>query len=193
MKHGKWRKIGNVGVDSGQLMVCDPCYLDGWIKGDYKDIRIYHDKDGNLFGYDTKASREIKATESRFKKMELFKDYQTRLSTGKTPNQHSRDNEWTEIEVQDDSFSYNGVSHKPKKQDYKQINYALGHPGLAVSMGTCYGDGYFPVYGRFIKDGDYERLAEFRVITDGNELDEDGNLTNTLDKEKRVFFEEGEG
>ena len=31
-----WEQIGEVGVDSGQLMVCDPCYIDGeWEKEDY--------------------------------------------------------------------------------------------------------------------------------------------------------------
>ena len=31
----KWKKIGVVGVDSGQLMVCDPCYIDSeWEKED---------------------------------------------------------------------------------------------------------------------------------------------------------------
>jgi hypothetical protein len=25
----RWVKLGVVGVDSGQLMVCDPCYIDG--------------------------------------------------------------------------------------------------------------------------------------------------------------------
>lgn len=38
MARKKWKEIGVVGVDSGQLMICDPCYLDdangriGWEK-----------------------------------------------------------------------------------------------------------------------------------------------------------------
>lgn len=24
----KWKKVGVVGVDSGQILICDPCYLD---------------------------------------------------------------------------------------------------------------------------------------------------------------------
>jgi len=33
-----WVFLGKVGVDSGQLMVCDPCYIDShWKKEDYKD------------------------------------------------------------------------------------------------------------------------------------------------------------
>ena len=33
----KWKKIGVVGVDSGTLMIADPCYTtnDGWTEKDY--------------------------------------------------------------------------------------------------------------------------------------------------------------
>lgn len=34
----KWKKIGVVGVDSGQLMICDPCYIDSeWKKEEFDD------------------------------------------------------------------------------------------------------------------------------------------------------------
>ena len=33
--------IGKVGVDSGQLMVTDPCYLDRFENNDYKPTRKY--------------------------------------------------------------------------------------------------------------------------------------------------------
>jgi len=26
----KWKKIGEISVDSGQILVCDPCYLKDW-------------------------------------------------------------------------------------------------------------------------------------------------------------------
>lgn len=29
-----WKQIGSVWVDSGQLFITDPCYLDEWIHGD---------------------------------------------------------------------------------------------------------------------------------------------------------------
>ena len=28
-KVSAWEKIGQCGVDSGQIMLCDPCYIDG--------------------------------------------------------------------------------------------------------------------------------------------------------------------
>ena len=40
--------IGYVGVDSGQLLLCDPCYIDSeWEQEDFQDIRIYEHKDTN--------------------------------------------------------------------------------------------------------------------------------------------------
>lgn len=37
-----WKIIGHVGVDSGTLMVADPCYLinDGWSEKDYDEYII---------------------------------------------------------------------------------------------------------------------------------------------------------
>ena len=38
--------IGHVGVDSGQLLLCDPCYIDSqWVKEDFEDLRMYEHKD----------------------------------------------------------------------------------------------------------------------------------------------------
>ena len=38
--------IGHVGVDSGQLLLCDPCYIDSqWEKEDFTDIRVHQHKD----------------------------------------------------------------------------------------------------------------------------------------------------
>src|SRR5271168_4132582 len=35
----------------------------------------------------------------------------------------------------------------------KQFNYDLGHAGLGVVVSTGYGDGTYPVYARFNKEG----------------------------------------
>jgi hypothetical protein len=40
---GKWVEIGQVAVDSGQLMICDPCYIDSvWKESPFVDIRPEH-------------------------------------------------------------------------------------------------------------------------------------------------------
>ena len=30
-KKGKWELVGNIGIDSGQVIIVDPCYLNNWI------------------------------------------------------------------------------------------------------------------------------------------------------------------
>jgi hypothetical protein len=38
-------EIGSVSVDSGQLLITDPCYIDSeWSKEEFEDIRLYKDK-----------------------------------------------------------------------------------------------------------------------------------------------------
>ncbi len=40
MKQYNKELIGHVGVDSGQLLLCDPCYIDSeWEQEDFTDIR----------------------------------------------------------------------------------------------------------------------------------------------------------
>jgi len=34
--------LGNVGVDSGQLMITDPCYVNDFESNDFDDVRRYH-------------------------------------------------------------------------------------------------------------------------------------------------------
>ncbi len=38
--------LGNVGVDSGQLMITDPCYIDSeWQHEPFQDDRVYQDSE----------------------------------------------------------------------------------------------------------------------------------------------------
>ncbi len=144
MENDGWEKIGTVGVDSGSLMLCDPCYIDSsWQKREYLDIRLYEDKIGRKFAYNTKAAHDMLDN----KVDEYFDSYESILSTGRTPNEHNKAGDWKEWDIEDDSFSYNGVCHL-KKKPYKQMNYALGHAGLAVVFNSGFGDGHYNVYAQ---------------------------------------------
>ena len=93
-------KIGEVGVDSGQLIVCDPCYID-----------------------------------SEWKK----EDLEMNKAGGFEPAKNS--------------FSYPAVCAQtlgPKNYG-GQLNYKMGHPGVAVAFSSGLGDGVYPVYA-FIED-----------------------------------------
>ena len=46
-------KIGEIGVDSGQLMICDPCFIDSeWIKQDVNFSKESSQKETGEFSYD---------------------------------------------------------------------------------------------------------------------------------------------
>lgn len=146
--------LGHVGVDSGQLIVTDPCYIDSeWTKKDVQDIRLYkHKKTKKLFKYDSPFTlKDLKF------KGELFGHYEEKTSTGKNMNQMIQDNEVESVDVPEKlkligEFSYAGVCESTMA-DQNQINYKLGHPGVAVAFSSGYGDGYYPVYGTFNAEG----------------------------------------
>lgn len=149
----EWQKIGEVGVDSGQLMLCDPSYLGGWEKQSYKDLRVYSDKEGRVYAYDTKDSRELDGID------EYFANFESVLENGKTPNQCNRDGEWTKYSVEAKGFNYNAICHR-NGAPTKQINYAMGHAGLAVAFSSGLGDGCYDVMAK-IYDG---RVLEVKVV-----------------------------
>ena len=59
-------------------------------------------------------------------------------------------------------FSYAGICETTINKKH-QINYKLGHPGLAIAFNSGYGDGEYPVYGIFNKDG---RCIKVEIIMD---------------------------
>lgn len=158
----EWIKIGEVGVDSGQLMICDPCYIDSmWEKSEYKDIRLYQNiQTKKYFLYETGAGKRYVNEYLSDDNVVYFKHYQERLLGGTTPNENIENKLWIECEIQEDSsFSYNGVSHTGKK-GFKQIKYPLGHDGLAVNFCSGYGDGTYDVFAK-IKNG---RNWEIKIV-----------------------------
>lgn len=149
-------KIGEVGVDSGQLIVCDPCYIDSeWAKVDFQDIRMYKAvKGGRIFKYESfweKAT--VKASQMPEAKIEVFPSFEDKTSTGKTMNEMIADKDVMEMDVPEKknlvgSFSYAGICESNNVNQH-QINYKLGHPGVAVAFNSGLGDGVYPVYGYF--------------------------------------------
>jgi hypothetical protein len=134
--------IGQVGVDSGQLLMCDPCYIDSeWSKEDFTDIRVYEHKE-------TKEKLQYKVD---------FPHYEAEISKyGKNMNQLVATGEWIDLPMTDSKFpfSYNACSKATLSEDgYGQLNYKLGHAGVGVAFSTAYGDGVYPVYAVYSAAG----------------------------------------
>ena len=137
--------IGVVGVDSGQLMVVDPCYIDDeWKKEpfDMKEKAVFKD------GHEEEIER---CSERWWEILEEINDGKIQL-VPIPPKEMS-------------NFSYNAVSHKTLSEEgYGQLNYNMGHPGVAVAFRSGIGDGVYPVYATIEEvDGWGERIVEVRI------------------------------
>jgi hypothetical protein len=134
--------IGHVGVDSGQLLMCDPCYIDSeWSKEDFTDIRVYEHKD-------TKEKLQYKVD---------FPHYEAEISKyGKNMNELLKTGEWLDVPATDSEFpfSYNACCKATLSNNgHGQLNYKLGHSGVGVAFSTAYGDGVYPVYAVYSAAG----------------------------------------
>ena len=153
IKNG-WTPIGVVGVDSGQLMVCDPCYIDGeWTKHKLK----YNDM--------LKVVATGKEIPSPRK---LGKNYENEYENGLTYNKAIAQGILKHIpEQKTGEFSYDGCC-KETNDSYGQLNYKLGHAGAGVVFNSGFGDGCYPVYAKIKDFGNKglggKRIAEVKIV-----------------------------
>ena len=156
----KRKLLGRVGVDSGQLIITDPCYIDSeWQNVPFQHIEAYkHKKTQKIYAYAgfTITPKQI-AKFALAKKPELFFNYEQKTSNGKTMNEMIEAKEVKHLSLKENqeftgTFSYGGICQTNNAEKH-QINYKKGHPGVAVTFNSGYGDGYYPIYGVFNKEG----------------------------------------
>lgn len=177
------KQLGNVGVDSGQLLITDPCYIDSqWEKKNFEDIRIYkHKKLNKIFGYNKSKLGKLK--------LESFKSYEEITSTKKTMNKMILNKEVIEIDLPEkvkliNTYSYAGICETTSKNQH-QLNFKLGHAGVGIVFQSGYGDGFYPVYGYFNDEGicikieiDCEMTKKHQEIFDEQEKTKKSILIN---------------
>jgi len=143
MNKNEWKYIGSFGVDSGQVIITDPCYLADWNANEFQDKRTYLDKKSGreyVFGRDFKRFDEI-------------------IRDGKDMNKLIEDDEVTESvqDVQHD-YSYDGACNTTLYSKKMAGEIGFGSNGVVASTG--YGDGEYPVYARYEDD----RIAEVKIV-----------------------------
>ena len=144
--------MGYAAVDSGQLLICDPCYIDSeWQKEDFEDIRIY----------------QHKGTGDRLQYRVDFENYENVIPKyGKTMNELNSTGEWVLIEEHEPKapFSYNACAmHTLSEDGFGELKFKMGHTGAGVAFSTVIGDGMYPVYGHFTNDG-YLKSVEIKIF-----------------------------
>jgi hypothetical protein len=146
----KWVRIGEIGVDSGQLVLCDPCYIDSeWSKEEFVDIRIHQDI----------------VTKKIYQYQKDFATYGIKLADyeGRTPNELLATGVWKTLPTPESpKFSYNGCCTREGLS--KQLNSKLGHAGVGVVFSTGFGDGVYNVYALLRDEGKHGiRIKEVKV------------------------------
>jgi len=153
--------IGKVGVDSGQLMVTDPCYLDRFENNDYKPTRKY------VCVTDKKKIIEWPRD---------FYNYEDDIIDGYNKNMNTliKDKLFVQVkdEIIDSSYSFVGACHQSSKTENQ--GGELGN-GLGLSFSTGFGDGHYPVYAYYEDVNGWGRRIkkiEIEFFTD-EDLEED--------------------
>jgi hypothetical protein len=149
-------KIGEVGVDAGRLMICDPCYIESqWIKpisSSYPDHghTVYRHKASNTlwqYTYGEKPQGGVNRLPDSYEK--IIPDF------GKTANQLIASGEFEATDIDPTphiplgEFSYRGIT-KLSNDLFCQLNYNHGHPGVAVAFSSGLGDGVYEVFAEIV-------------------------------------------
>lgn len=134
--------IGHVAVDSGQLMICDPCYIDSqWKLEDFEDFRRYiHKTTGDVLVY----RKDFSNYEEVIPKYEMTMNQLIETGLWKEDDKH----------VVKHGFSYNACAKATlSKQGHGELTFELGHPGAGIAFGTAFGDGMYPVFANYDSEG----------------------------------------
>jgi len=141
MKKDDWKQIGVVGVDSGQLMVCDPCYIDSQWKKEFFKI-----PKENVIYPDGKIEPIVRCSKRWFELIEDINSGKLKLESKPVNAKYN--------------FSYNACAQKTRLNNDGQLNFSAGHPGVGVVFSSGFGDGEYPVYAKF-KNG---RVSEVKIV-----------------------------
>ena len=128
--------LGVVGVDSGQLLITDPCYIDSqWLDEPYQDDRVYKD---------AQTGATVKWGRDFVNFTEPVEPY------GKSPNDLIAAGRLVQLpppKSESFNYSYNGACQATRSDGFGELVFGKGHPGAGVVFESGWGDGLYPVYG----------------------------------------------
>lgn len=156
-----WRMLGKAGVDSGQLMVCDPCYIKSeWIPDQEPaghPVFVLTDKGKKKF-----AGPRLNGW------MWQYNGYGTTYASPQDALGGLSINEARDLGLvkdlpveRKDEFSYRGCCDATVEGGGGDLRFKRGHKGAAVAFSSGYGDGVYEVWGRTNSEG---RIVEVRVL-----------------------------
>jgi hypothetical protein len=133
-------------VDSGQILICDPSYIDStWENEEFDMTTLYRHV----------ATREVIHYPGDFQRYD-----QVLPKFGKTMNDMIETREVKELlgSAPKHSFSYNACCKATTREEgYGQLNFPAGHAGVGVALSSGWGDGEYPVYA-LIEEGRVKKV-----------------------------------
>lgn len=129
-------EMGYVAVDSGQLMITDPVYIETeWKNTEFEDIRLVKDiKTGEIYQFNKDFSRYTDTIDGYTENVNEL------IASGKFENVN------IDLSKKID-FSYAGACYATlSDRGYGALPFSLGHEGAGIVVSTVMGDGIYPVY-----------------------------------------------
>lgn len=159
-------KLGVVGVDSGQLVICDPAYIESEFQTPNERFSsshpIYkHKEDGKLWQFCYGEKPSVKNVNSfTGKYSDVIEEY------GLSPNDLIEQGlfEKTNIDptphIPEAEFSYRGICKVTGGNYGGQLNYLKGHAGVAVAFSSGLGDGLYDVFAEIVETNWGKRIKK---------------------------------
>lgn len=158
---GAWEEIAQVDVDSGQILIVDPTYIDDrWEKQAFQDIRQYKHK----------LTGEVLEYRKDFMHYEALIEHHNA-----TMNQLNKTGDWIEVEqppVQ--GLNYNACCRKTISAE------SAGQVDLGAAVSSGYGDGSYPVYVRRNYEGRVMQVLVDFALVDAESLEQLTAVSNSL-------------
>jgi hypothetical protein len=156
--------LGHVGVDSGQLIVTDPCYIKMFTNNEFNPRTKY---------------MNVRDNKKIIVHPDDFYNYEDDMIEGYNKNMNTLIREGIFKEIEDDeerndrSYSYNGASCATCYESDQGGGLGLD---LGVVFSSGFGDGHYPVYAYYEKvDGWGTRIkkVEIEFFTDEDLIDDE--------------------
>lgn len=128
--------LGEVGVDSGQLLVTDPCYIDS--EWEYEP----HPNEWRL--RDTATGNELTVL---WEREVLDSEY---LNLGITISEAFDQGRLVALPDEHEGpfrYTYDGSCKATSGEGFGELVFKKGHTGAGVAFSTAFGDGIYPIFG----------------------------------------------
>lgn len=170
--------LGYTAVDSGQLLVIDPCYIDSQWKndGDFIGIEFWGEGREEVHQILSRSGFEVENIENRVSFIRLHDESYVEYVKREIQNASKKAGKVVVCHEKTTS-TYEKISDLTlSEKQGGQLNFDLGHEGLGVAFSSGLGDGLYPVYAYYENiDGCGEMIVkvEIELVSEEDSDDEE--------------------